>query len=191
MRGEELEAAAIDVTADGARDGIRHPSAVDGGHDLEHVEHPQHGARVVPFGAKVVEGDHRLDGSARRIRPGTRDIAPHRPDVFEHPRFVPLLLADALVQVVAHVAESVVAARGGDGHHRAEMPDDVIQVVQERAVLRQRQPMVNHRMHLRDGLELATARVGHLDQRDEERRRLGLFDKNARQAIFPLGWILS
>jgi hypothetical protein len=92
-----------------------------------------------PLGTVVVEGDHGLDGSAGRIRLSARDIASHRPDVLEHPGFVLLLFLDALVQRIAHVAEFVAAACRGGGHRRAEMPDDVIQVVQEGPVLLQLQ----------------------------------------------------
>jgi len=41
-------------------------------------------------------------------------------------------LLDAFVQVEAHAAEALVAARRRGRHHRAEMPHDVVQVVQER-----------------------------------------------------------
>src|SRR5438309_570180 len=54
---------------------------VDGRHDFQHVEHPQHRAGMHPLGTVVVEGDHCLDGSAGRIRLSARDIASHRPDV--------------------------------------------------------------------------------------------------------------
>ncbi|HZF25220.1 MAG TPA: hypothetical protein VEZ88_03080 [Steroidobacteraceae bacterium] len=102
-----------------------------------------------PLGTVVVEGDHGLDGSAGRIRLSARDIASHRPDVLEHPGFVLLLFLDALVQRIAHVAEFVAAACRGGGHRRAEMPDDVIQVVQEGPVLLQLQAVVDHGVHAR------------------------------------------
>ena len=53
-----------------------------------------------PFGAVVVESDHRLNGNARRIGANEPDIAPHRLDVVEHPGFVALLFLDALVELV-------------------------------------------------------------------------------------------
>jgi hypothetical protein len=102
-----------------------------------------------PLGTVVVEGDHGLDGSAGRIRLSARDIVSHRPDVLEHPGFVLLLFLDALVQRIAHVAEFVAAACRGGGHRPAEMPDDVIQVVQEGPVLLQLQAVVDHGVHAR------------------------------------------
>ena len=67
-----------------------------------------------------------------------------------------LFFLDALVELVAHVPEAIVAARRGRRHDRAEMPDDVVEVVQERAVLGERQPVMDHRVHLAaSSLELA------------------------------------
>ena len=121
-----------------------------------------------PFGAVVVESDHRLNGDARRISANEPDIAPHRLDVVEHPGFVALLFLDALVELVAYVAEPIVATRDGGRHDRAEMPHDVIEVVQERAVFLDLQSIVDERVHLRHVLQLASAGVGQLDKRDEE-----------------------
>ena len=64
--------------------------------------------------------------------------------------------------------ESVVAARNSCGHDRTEMPHDVVQVVQERAVFGDIQAVVNHRVDLRDFLEFASAGIRQLDERDEK-----------------------
>jgi len=122
----------------------------------------------------VIESDHRLRRRTGQLLPRLADIAPQRLDVLEHPCVVALLFLNALVKVVAHLPEAVVAARCGGRHHWAEMPDDVIKVMQQPAVLVELQPVLNHRVDLRNVLEFASLSIGKLDEPDEKRHAVNL-----------------
>src|SRR5439155_19392131 len=129
VRRQELEATTVDLPALRPRDRVGNLPPVYGGDDLEHVQHAQHRAGMHTLRSVVIESDHRLRWRTGQLLPRLADIAPQRLDVLENPCLVAHLLPDALVKLMAHLPEAVVAARSSDRHHRAEMPHDVIKVL--------------------------------------------------------------
>ncbi len=111
------------------------------------------------LGGVVVESDHRLHRGARRRALRPRHVAPDRGDVLQHPALVAFFLVDPFVELIADFAQALVAARRGGSHDRAEVPDDVVEIAQERPVFGKREALVHHRMHPGQRLDGAPACV--------------------------------
>jgi hypothetical protein len=129
---------------------------------------------VAPVGRPVVVADQRAGERAGLVRLGRGRRDADRLEVVADPLLVAGLLLHVLVEEVAHLALRVRDPARGGGADRVEVPDDVVELEQQRAVALDRQAVGDRVEHDGVGFKGAARLVRADHEIREEKRHSGL-----------------